>query len=312
MTYILKFIVIFFLFFFQSKNTLSLENKILFTVDNNIITSIDLYNEINYLKALNKELTKLDQSKIFEIAKKTIINDEIKKNEISKYTNNLILEDEYLNPFIKNIYDNLNLGSLENFKNYLSQFNVDFQTVREKLSLEIIWNDLVFSKFSKNIKIDEEKIRENLKINLSKMIKEFLLSEIIFNVSNNSNLRTKELLIYNDIEEKGFKNAALIHSISNTSQKNGGQIGWISENSLNSQIKKILANLEIGDYTKPILIPGGFLILKIDDIRIIENKNFNLENEVNETISLKRTEQLNNYSNIYFDKVKKEYTINAK
>ena len=304
--------IIFFLFTLLCKNTLSLENKILFTVDNDIITSIDIYNEINYLKALNKNLEKLEKNKIFEIAKNSLINEIIKTKELSKYSDKLVIDDKYLIPFITNIYDGLDIISLEAFKNYLSFFNVDLEIVKKKISLEIIWNDLIFSKFSKNIKIDKDDIRNKLKNDSSRSVKEFLLSEIVFKVPENSDLKTQEIIINNIINEKGFENAALIHSISGTAQKNSGLIGWINENSLNLEIKKKLENLEIGNHTTPILIPGGFLILKINDLRIIENKNFDIDKKVEEIFKTKTTEQLNNYSNIYFEKIKQEYKINVK
>ena len=304
--------IIFFLLTLLCGNTLSLENKILFTVDNDIITSVDIYNETSYLKALNKKLEKLEKNKIYEIAKNSLIYEKIKIKELSKYTDKLVIDDRYLIPFIENTYKDLGFNSIEQFKNYLNLFNVDLQFVKKKISLEIIWNDLIFSKFSKNIKIDKNDIKNQLKKDSSKFVKEFLLSEIVFKVPENSDLEAQGILINDNINEKGFENAVLMHSISGTAQKNSGVIGWINENSLNIEIKKNLENLEIGNHTKPILIPGGFLILKINDLRIIENKNFDIDKKVEEIFKTKTTEQLNNYSNIYFEKIKQEYKINVK
>jgi peptidyl-prolyl cis-trans isomerase SurA len=304
-----KLIIILFIICLHNINSFALENKILLKVNDEIITSMDIYYEINYLKALNNELVNLEDEKIFEIAKRVLINEKIKENEIKKYTDNLIIEDKFIDPFIKQIYSNINIISIESFIEYLNQFDLKIDNIKKKISLEIIWNDLIFSKFASSLKVDENDIRNKLNTNLSKNTKEFLLSEIIFNVSDISNLKTKEILINNDIKEKGFRNAVLIHSIADTAQKNGGQIGWLKEDSLNNQIKKELVGLNKGQHTKPILIPGGFLILKIDDSRIIENKEFNFEQKVQEIIQIKKTEQLNSYSNIYFNKIKKEYTI---
>lgn len=304
--------IIFFLFTVYPKSTFGLENKILLTVDNEIITSIDIYNETNYLKALNKNLEKLEKNKIFEIAKNSLINERIKIKELSKYTNKLIVDDKYLNPIIEKTYIGLNIKSLEEFINFLNLFDVNLNFIKKKISIEIIWNDLIFSKFSNNIKIDKNNIQRDLKIESFKSTKEYLISEIVFKVSENSDLRTKETLINNSIKEKGFENAALIHSISNTAQKTSGLVGWINENSLNKEIKKNLEALKIGDHSKPILIPGGFLILKINDIRFIENVDFDINKKIEEIIEIKTNEQLTNYSNIYFDKIKKEYKINVK
>ena len=68
-----KIIFLFFCFFFNLSNSLSIENKILFKVNNEIITSIDLLNEIEYLTLLNKNIEKLEKNKIFEIAKNSLV-----------------------------------------------------------------------------------------------------------------------------------------------------------------------------------------------------------------------------------------------
>jgi peptidyl-prolyl cis-trans isomerase SurA len=101
----------------------------------------------------------------------------------------------------------------------------------------------------------------------------------------------------------------LIHSISNSSTKNSGEIGWVNENSLNFEIRSILRNLNISNHTNPITVPGGFLILRIDDIKIVENKDFNIDKKLEEIVRSKRNEQLNNYSNIYYNKIRKENQI---
>ena len=65
-----------------------------------------------------------------------------------------------------------------------------------------------------------------------------------------------------------------------------------------------------GSITKPIRIPSGFLILKKKDTKEIEN-NFNIEVELKKQINFQKNAQLDNYSNIYFNKVRKDLRINA-
>ena len=78
---------------------------------------------------------------------------------------------------------------------------------------------------------------------------------------------------------------------------------------MSSKIKKRVKKIKIGNYTKPIVIPGGFLILKIEDIREVNN-NSDLNSEINKIVKEKTNEQLNQFSNIYFNKVKKDVVIN--
>jgi len=306
-----KFIIFFFLFYAIINNSYCYENKILFKVDNEIITSIDVLKEINYLKALNENLLNIDDKKIYEIAKNSLINSKIKKNEILKYTDNLNVEEKYLNQILKSFYNKQNLNSYEEFKNHLKLFEIEIEDFKKKISIDLIWNDLILAKFIEQVKIDENEIRNEIIQNQSDTINEYLLSELIFDISSINELKTKENLILKDIKEKGFENAVLIHSISNSTAKKGGEIGWVNEESLNKIIRESLINLKIGEITKPIVIPGGFLILKINDIRTIENKNFNLEKRIAEIAQIKKNDQLNNFSNIYFNKIKKEYRIDV-
>jgi len=304
------FIIYFLLIFLNFNNIFSFENKILIKIDNDIITTIDLYNESNYLLALNQDLKNLDKNSIFEITKNSLIKDTIKSKELRKNFKNLEVEEEILNQIIVSIYKNKNFDNYNSFNDYLNKFDVSIEYIKNKISIELLWNNLIAEKFNKNVVIDKEKIKNDLQKNLNKNSKDYLLSEIIFDVTNSKNYEKKVETIETDINQKGFLNAVLIHSISNSASNSNGDIGWVNENSLNVRIKKEVDDLKIGDHTKPIKIPGGFLILKINDIRMVENQMIDLDKKVNEVINLERNDQLNNYSNIYFNKVKKEIKIN--
>ena len=305
-----KFFIYFLIIFLNLTNIYSFENKILVKIDDDIITSIDLLNEANYLIALNKNLANLEKNKIFEIAKKSLIEEKIKNKEILKYTNDFTIKDDYMNNVLASMYKKRNFENYNEFIQHLNKFNVSIEFIKHKIAIELIWNDLIVAKFSNKVSIDVKKIKEDITLDISKKSKEYFLSEIIFNISSNTNLETKVQVIENDILEKGFENASLIHNISNSSKNNSGEIGWVNENSLNFEIREILKTLNINDHTKPITIPGGFLILKINDIKFVENKDINIDKKLNEIIQMKRNEQLNNHSNIYFNKIKKEFKIN--
>ena len=284
----------------------ALENKILLKIDNEIITSLDVLNEIEYLKLINKDLKNIEKKKLFEISKNSIIREKIKIIELRKYIENLEVEEKYADLLIKDFFERLNIENKDMFEEFLKKKDLEIDFIKKKIEIEILWNQLIVSKFSKEIKLDEKKIRDEiLKNNIQK---EFLLSEIVFNLEDNQKLEEKLLRIKKDIERSNFSNAALIHSISNSSN-NGGNLGWIKFNSLNKKIKDKIKNTLIGNYTKPIVIPGGFLILKIEDQRetdVIENIDKEIE-IIKKEIANK---QLNQLSNVYFNKIKKEIQFN--
>ena len=75
-------IFIFYIFFLNQ--SIAIENKILFKVNNQIITTIDVLNEINYLSLINSDFQKLDKQKIYEVSKNSLIREKIKEIDLKK------------------------------------------------------------------------------------------------------------------------------------------------------------------------------------------------------------------------------------
>ena len=298
------FIIIFFVFITNSN---SFENKILFKIENQIITSLDVMKEYKYLIALNPNLKKYSKKNNIKLAKKSIIQEKIKNIEIEKNFENPNVPEEFIEQIMRNIYTKIGLSNLNDFKKYLISSEINFENVKKKLEIEALWNELIILKFSSKVKIDEKKLKDEITKNNS-FLKSYLMSEISFEVSNIKDLENKFLEISNVINNKGFDFAALQYSSSPTSNL-GGKLDWINENSLNDNIKKAIINLEINDFTKPIAVPGGFLILQINDI---ENTkiSIDIDAELKKLINFEKNNQLSQYSKIYFNKVKKDMEIN--
>lgn len=305
-----KFFLIFFLFFFLKNPSFALtyENKIIYQIDNEIITSLDLKNEMRYLLALNPRLSELKNSEIIEISKKSLVKEKIKKIEINNNYGSIDLPKKYLEVLIKNIYSKIGISDLNEFKIYIKNQGISYENVLEKIKIEAVWNEIIVSKFSSQVKIDEKKFEEKIKNRKKIKFKSYLMSEIVFNIQELKNLDKRFEKIKKTIKEQGFENAALKYSISQTS-KIGGKLDWINENSLNENIKNKLSELKVNEFTDPINIPGGFLILKINEIKN-ENINLDVKNVLENMIRTSRNEQLNQFSNIYFNKIKNNITIN--
>ena len=301
-------ITLFLIILFEIKNVVAVENKILFKVDNEIITTIDIFEEIKFLKSFNPEMNNLSKTELFEISKNSLLKNKIKKIEIMKFVKEFKVEDKFLQNIIKNKYSKIGINSLENFKSFLKDNSLDFEVIREKLTTELIWNDLIYQKFNKKIVIDRDKIKNEILQNSQKENQiELLLSEITFSVNDKVDFQNKYQKILLDIENIGFKKTALVHSKSETAT-NGGVVGWVNENTLNKNVKKTISELQIGQISKPIRTSSGFIILKIDDKRESVLK-LNLNEKIEEIIRFKTNDQLDQFSNIYFNKVKKDLII---
>ncbi len=309
MIYISKKIYLIICFFLIFNTSLySYENKIVLKIENEIITSVDLDNELRYLTALNPKIKQLNDNEQSNIAKNSIIREKIKKIEISKYTNDFKIKDNLLEDIITSRYTKLNFKKKEEFFNYLKSYNINIETLKEKIAIEVIWNQLIYSKFSNKVKINESEIKEKIKKLSNEKIKSYNLSEIVFTISNKNELTKKYNEIKNSISKNGFENSASKFSISDSS-KVGGKVGWIKEASLNKKIISELKLLKENSISKPIFTPNGYLVLKINNIKFT-NKKYDKKIELQNIINYEKNLQLNQHSKNYFNKLKKNISIN--
>ena len=305
------FLLIIFFNIFYSNYIYSFESYVVLKVNNKIITNVDIDIEYRYIIALNTDLQNIDKKKVMNIAKDSIIREKIKEDEILKYFD-LSIENKYINKILINFYKKLGLKNEKEFKSYLSKYNLSFDEIKKKIGIEAAWNDLVYKKYVSKLEIDEIKIKNKINELLSKNKKHnvYLISEILFNTESYEEIQKKYKLIEKSILEVGFKNTANLYSVAN-SGKLGGKVGWINETQLSEIIKKEVSKLKVGEYTKTITIPGGFLIIHLDNKKT-QNINLNFDEEFEKQITYEKNTQLEQYSKIYFKKIKKNSIISEK
>ena len=288
----------------------SYENSIIYKINNKIITKYDVKKEANYLRALNTNLKNLDISKLEKLALNSITKEKIKKIELEK--NNSLgenLDDPVVLNIFESVYKNIGIKNEDEFEQYLKKFNISIEWIKMKLQIESLWNNLIYNKYINQVSIDSEEIRRNLKrdIKLRKTQKKILLSEIVVKFNSNEEFLSLTKMIGESIAEIGFSNTANMHSISGSANK-GGKIGWFSQTSLSPKILDEVKNLVNGEYTKPIKINSNFLILKIEDSEIV-NVQIDFEEALKKRVLNERNKQLDQFSTIFFNRVKKNIII---
>ena len=304
------FLLIFFIVSFAISKISVANISIVTIVDDEIITNHDLKKESDYLKILNPDLSNISENQILDLAKNSLVNEIIKKKEVKKLLNmndeNLFVE-EYLN----NLYSKLNFNSEEEFELFLKQKNsFTLDEIKEKIKLELYWNELIYQKYSNQIKIDKEAIIKKIDNLNNDEQRDYQLSEIVFNKKKDQTLEELVDQIQMSINEIGFNNTANIYSVSESS-KLGGKLGWINENSLSSKILDKLKTTNEKEYTDPIKLGNNYLILKIEEVR--DNKvKVDKKKEIEVMIQIETNKQLNQFSKIFFEKSKMNYSINEK
>lgn len=294
-------IVIFLLIFLNCK-AFALENIFtVYKIDNEIITNVDIKNESRYLVALNNELEGLDSKKILELAETSIIKEVIKKNELLKYYE-LNQDNPYVDKLIKKFYTRLELNNEDEFKKFLKDYNLTVDAVKKKIEIETVWNQFIYEKYISQVNINVENLKKRIDESDNKDEKFFLLSEIYFENSADQSLDEKIKIIQTSISEIGFKNTANIHSISDSANF-GGDIGWISKKNLSSTIREALSKTKIGGYSEVVQVGNGYLIFKVENIKK-ETIKIDKKKLLEESIDFEKNKQLEQFSKIFYNKLK--------
>ena len=305
----LKFLYLFtFIFFFINTAICEEKIKIELQIGDEILTNIDFLNEKNYLIALNNNLKSLPKNQLKKITKESLIREKIKKIELSKFFD-FKKADKYSEQILIDFYKRLNFKSKDEFIAYIAGYNLNISDIKEKLKIETLWNEMIFKKYNNQIRINEEKIKLKIE-NQKEILIEYNLSEILFQLNMDENVSSKYKLILKNIESSGFKNSANIFSISDSS-KFGGKIGWVNQNQLNDNLLKEIEKLSINELSKPIQTSGGYLLIKLDNKREKEKK-LDFEKAFKQMITEEKNRQLNQFSLIYFNKIKQNIFISEK
>jgi peptidyl-prolyl cis-trans isomerase SurA len=273
-----------------------------YKVNNQIITNADIEKEYLYLTSLNNQLKSLDKPRVLKISRESALREKIKKIELAKYFD-LKKLDLNIDVYLENFYENLNIKNESEFEQYLKGNNMSLDYVKTKIQIEILWNQLIYDRYFFQINIDKDELRKKLDEANNKMNqKVYSLSEILFDKENNSSFKKKLEDINQSINEIGFNNTANIYSVSDSS-KFGGKIGWVEEKKLSKKIIQELESLETHQYTAPIQMGASFLILKIEEIKY-QKAEINEDEELNKMIQFETSKQLEQFSKIFYKKIK--------
>jgi len=306
MNIIKKKILIIIIFLFC--NNVSSEITIKYKIGNEIISNVDIEDEIKYLLFIKPEINELPSNQIINLAHNSLIKHIIKKKELDKIFKN-INNEKILEKTKVNIYKFKKINNEEELKLLLKRKKINYENFNQKLKYEILWNELIFKKFNDLVKIDKDYLKNRLIIrNKNNKKFEYNLSEILFDLDNLENLRKKNEEILNSIKNNGFKTSVARFSIAN-SAKNGGEIGWIKETILSNKFSKILSTMKIGEVSIPIKYSTGYLLLRINNKREI-TQIFNIEDQLRELIKYEKNKQLNQFSLLFYKRLKQNTVIN--
>ncbi len=302
MKIILKLFIFLQIFFFSSAFAL-IQEKIIAQVENEVITTYDMENEIRTLLVLSdQEITQENINKIKQTALNNLINLKLKEIEVNKFK--VQLQKNAITNYLINISSN----DISSLKNKFLQNSINYDIYIKKIENELKWQSLIYSKYRKNVRINKEEINFELKKILlnQKEILEFNLRQIEVFVEK------KDL---GDLEEinsqlKGLSfNDAIKKLKINFSEVNNVNIGWITGDVLSKEVLKIVENMKIGEISDPILNLNSILFLNLVDKKSSNKETLDKDRLRENLINQKKNELYSLYSNSYLSKIKNNYLI---
>ena len=300
--------IIFFSFNYIKNLNAEISNNIVVMVGDEMITSYDLEQEKLYLSLINQiNINSLNKKQLDDMAKDSLIREKVKLNIIN-LQEGLVMDDDFINIQIKQIYERLGLNSFDELKYLINKNNLNYEEFVNKIVIELKWNQIIYSLFSNKIQIYKDKIDKKIRLIINEnKEEEFLISEIFLIGKNKKELKDKIIKVQESILEIGFKNTAIKYSSSDTS-KNGGELGWVGESQISERILSHIKNTKSGNITKPIELSGGNLIIQVRNKRSTKKK-IDVKQKFDEIVKAEQNYQLNNFSIYYFQKIKNNIVI---
>ena len=299
--------LVFLTFLFFEKANVEITDSLFMIVGDRAITNSDLLNEMKIILILNNQSYSEDKrEQLQKSAVNSIVKRNIKQIEIDRYEFYEFNKEDFIIELTQ-LANNLNVD-LETLKNICASNELDFQIIEDQVKVELLWNSLIFQLYKTKITINPEEIEEQLKLmEKQKKSQEYLISEILIKSVEDDLIENEIENLKNNINLEGFENIARTLSISE-SALNGGDLGWVNENSIAKEIKSIIINTPVGSLSKPILLPEGILIFKIRNKRIVD-ENISLEERKDQLVKSEKNKILNMHSLSHYDRLRRSISI---
>ena len=289
----------------EKANT-EISDSLFMTIGDKAIAQSDIVNEIKILLILNNESYSDEKREdLHRISIESIIKRKIKEIEIER-TDFFEFNQQDVNYELTRLANNIN-ADLETLKNICESNELDFAIIEKNIQINLAWNSLIFELYKNQISIDSDEINEQLRISQGEKTEEYLISEIMIKPVEKNMVESEIKKLKDKIKIEGFESVAKRLSISE-SALNGGNLGWLNENSISDKIKPEIVNTPVGGLSKAILLPDGIFLFQIRNKRKIDH-NLSLEEKKDKLVKFKKIKILKMHSLAHYDKVRRTIAI---
>ncbi|MGB6317498.1 MAG: peptidylprolyl isomerase [Litorimonas sp.] len=243
-------------------------------VNDDIITSHDLRQRVLFILATTGvERTEQNLLRVQNQALRNLIDERLQLQEAERFE--LTIDDREINQSVGRLIGRNGLDPQEVVQR-LAAVGVSIETLRDQIRSEIAWQRIVNGLFGQRIRISDTVIDETLgRITASADEPSYRMSEIYIEATPEVGgpagaLEGATAMITQLAQGAPF--AVLAQQFSSApSAAAGGDMGWVKAGDVRSEIAAVIPELDDGEVSEPIVVPGGVYVVALLERRVSEN-----------------------------------------
>jgi len=153
------FLLIFFVFFLTSTEAKQLTNNVIVSIDNSIITDLDINKEMNFLKFINKDQAANNP----ELLKKEVVNSLIDRKIKDIETNyfKIDVSEKEIEINLYNYLERIKINN-ENLNSFYNQNEIEKDYLKNIIKIDMKWSKLVRQMYESRLNVNLTEVNKEL------------------------------------------------------------------------------------------------------------------------------------------------------
>lgn len=191
---------------------------------------------------------------------RTLIDEKLQIQEAKKLE--VVADPKEVDEALNGIAEQNNMTA-DQLRETLAKGGVHIEALLMQIQSELAWSDLVHKKFMARVVPGDEQVDEVLaRMEANAGRPEYLLAEIFLNVESpddDEEVRRGALRLVEQLRQGAPFNAVARQFSQAATAATGGDLGWVSEGQLSTELDKALVTITPGQISDPIRAVGGVL-----------------------------------------------------
>lgn len=238
-------------------------------VNDEVVSAYDLEQRV----ALIVSSTGVDGSgeagkRLREQVLRTLIDEKLQMQEAKRLE--VVADPKEVEETVNGIAEQNNMNA-DQLRETLERGGVSMDSLLTQIKAEIAWSDLVRKKFMSRISPGDEQVDEVLaRMEANAGRPEFLVAEIFLSVESpddDEEVRRSALRLVEQLQQGATFSAVARQFSQAATAATGGDLGWVAEGQLSTELDNALNDIRPGDVSSPLRAGGGYYILLVRDKR---------------------------------------------